>query len=165
MKLARVEHVRCGQPAGKWGISTYVWVPDTMTADELQQHVDTAIKTYLEAEDEFKRTAALQPPGYGPTIQPGMPDNMTVGELRANYEAAAFAYKEYQKQLDLSRKGFAWHLKQASGSAILQFWDHKLDTTAEADWGHRHGTHVEYDETIINDFPEPQGEDKEEDYV
>ena len=164
MKLARIEHYRCGQPAGKWGTSTYVWVPDTMTVDELQVYVDVARKSYMDAEEEMKLWQPAVPPGYGPIIQPGTPDTATVGELRAKYEVDAAKWKAYQAATQAGRKPFAHHLNVASGGAILEFWGRKPDMDAECDWGHQHGVTIDMSETKIGDYP-PTDKDDEEDYV
>lgn len=162
MKLARIEHVRCNQPAGKWGISTYVWVPETMTVDELQVYVDVARKSYMDAEEEMKLWQPQSPPGYGASIMPNTPDNKTVGELKAEYEVKAAKWKAYQAASETARKPFAHHLTQASGGAILQFWGQAPDLNAECDWGHNHGVTIDMSETKIGDYP-PTAD--EEDYV
>lgn len=161
-KLARIEHYRCGQPAGKWGTSTYVWVPETMTADELQVFVDVARKAYMDAEEEMKLWQPQQPPGYGATIMPNTPDDKTVGELRAEYEVRAAKYKAYVAASEAARKPFAHHLNVVSGGAILQFWGREPDLDCECNWGHQHGVTIDMSETKIADYPPTNDE---EDYV
>ena len=134
-----------------------------MTADELQVYVDVARKSYMDAEEEMKLWQPAVPPGYGATIQPNTPDDLTVGQLKAEYEVKAAKWKAYQAAVEAARKPFAHHLTQASGGAILQFWDRKPDLDAECDWGHVHGVTVDYSETKIGDYP-PTDKD-EEDYV
>jgi hypothetical protein len=158
-RLARIEHYRCGQPAGKWGTSTYVWVPETMTADELQQHVEAARKSYMDAEEEMKLWQPQVPPGYGATIMPNTPDNKTVGELKAEYEERAKKYKEYQAAAEKARKGFSYHLTAVSGGAILPFWGQAPELNVECDWGHQHGVTVDYSETKIGDYPPTDDEE------
>jgi len=163
-KLAKVEHYRCDQPAGKWGISTYVWVPINWTAETLQQYVDAAVTSYLDVEREFKKLSPVPPPGYGAVVMPNTPDNKTVGELKAEHEALTKAYKEYQAMVEKARHQFAWHLKEVSGGAVLQFWEQKPELSVEANWGHNHGVTIEHSGTKIKDYPSSQVED-EEDYV
>ena len=135
MKLAKIEHVRCDQPAGKWGISTYVWVPDTWSEADLQQCVSDARESYLKAEHDFKKAAPVTPPGYGASIMPNTPDHLTVGELKAEYEQKAKAYKDYQELQERSRKSFAWHLWLMSDKQIRPFWEQAPELKAECDWG------------------------------
>src|SRR5271167_3781006 len=138
-KCARIQHYRCDQPAGKWGLTTYVWVPEGWDADTLQQYVDAAVASYLDTEREFKKLAPVQPPGYGASINTATPDTMTVGELRDEHVAALSAYSAYNEMLKKSRQPFAWHLKEVSGGAVRQFWEKSPDLDVVAEWGHNHG--------------------------
>jgi len=159
-KLAKIEHYRCDQPAGKWGLTTYVWVPEGWTAETLQQFVDAAVKSYLNTEAEFKKLAPVSPPGYGASITTATPDTMTVGELKAEHEAKTKAHKEYTDMVQKARHQFAWHLKEVSGGAVRQFWEKEPDMIAEANWGHNHGTTIEHSETNFKDYP-PVNPDEE----
>ena len=161
MRLARIEHWRCGEPMN-WrggGGYTYVWVPDEMSEEELDNLCEQAQKSYLDAEAEFKKTDPPYPPGYGATISPTTPDTMTVGELRAEHEKVAKAYKEHQALKDRSRKPFAWHLNQVSGGVILQFWENEPDLKVELSWGHNHGVTIDHSPTKLGDYPFPQEDD------
>ena len=161
MRLARIKHYRCGEPAGKWGLSTYVWVPADMDSDELQGFVSAARDAYLDAERAAKETPGCKPPGYGPTIYPNTPDTTTVAELRAEYEKNAQAYKEYNERVDKARKPFAWHLQQVSGFRILQFHENIPDMEVECHWGHNHGTTIDYGATEITDYPPTENDEDE----
>lgn len=161
MKLARIEHWRCGEPMhwrGRNG-STYVWVPDDMAAEELDSLCEQAREAYLAAEREFKAATPVAPPGYGASIAPNTPDTATVGELKAEYEAKAKAYKEHQALVERSRKPFAWHLSQASGGAVVQFWENKPEVEVELSWGHSHGVAIDHSPTSLADYPFPEDED------
>jgi hypothetical protein len=163
MKLARIEHYRCGEPISwKNGSGyTYVWVPDDMSAEELDALCEAAQKSYLDTEAEFKKADPPYPPGYGAAISAATPDTMTVGELRKEYEAAAEAYKVHQELRDKHRKPFAWHLKEVSGGTVLQFWKNQPDLKVELDWGHNHGVTIEYSPTNIGDYPFPENDEDE----
>lgn len=159
--LARVQHYRCGEPAGKWGISTYVWVPKTMTAEEFSEFCEKARDSYLDAEKKFKEATKISPPGYGPQIMPGMPDTMTLGELRADYEKRAAEWKDHQEVISKSRQPFGKHLTAVSDGTIKLFWEVEPVLEHELSWGHNHGMTIEYEGTELKDFP-PEGD---EDYV
>jgi hypothetical protein len=155
MRLARIEHWRCGEPIS-WrggGGYTYVWVPDEMAAQELDALCEQARKSYLDAEQEFKKLTPVFPPGYGAAILPSTPDTKTVGELRAEHEAATKAYKEHQAMADKSRRPFAWHLSEVSGGTVIQFREHEPDLEVELSWGHSHGVTIDHSPTAVGDFP------------
>jgi len=159
-KLAKIEHYRCDQPAGKWGLTTYVWVPEGWYPETLQKFVDEAVKSYLNTEAEFKKMASVPAPGYGASITTATPDTMTVGELRHEHQTALSAYAVYTDMLKASRHQFAWHLKEVSGGAVCQFWEKEPDMIAEANWGHNHGVTIEHSETNFKDYP-PVNPDEE----
>ena len=164
MKLARIEHWRCGEPIS-WrggGGYTYVWVPDEMTTEELDVLCDRAQKSYLNTEAEFKKLAPISPPGYGASIMPNTPDTKTVGELKAEHEAQTKAYKEYQAMVEKARRGFAWHLKQESDNTILQFWEKDADLQVELSWGHNHGVTIDHSPTRTADYPFPKNTDDDD---
>jgi hypothetical protein len=161
MKLARIEHWRCGEPMN-WrggGGYTYVWVPDEMSAEELDALCEQAQKAYLDAEHAFKTAEHAPPPSYGPLINNGTPDDKTVGQLRMEHAEQAKAHKEYQELVSKSRKPFAWHLNQASGGTVVQFWENPPDLKVELSWGHNHGVTLEHSPTLMADYPFPESED------
>jgi hypothetical protein len=160
MKLARVEHWRCDEPVG-WkdsSGSTYVWVPDDMTADSFENLCDDARTAYLAAEDEVKKLAPVRSPGYVGTIQ-GYADTATVAEVKAAHEASVAAWKVYEDKRITARRPFSWHLQQASGWTIKLFWEVKPELDYELSWGHRHGDTLDYGATVIGDYPPSKDED------
>ena len=160
MKLARVEHWRCGEPIGWKGTpgSTYVWVPEDMNEEVFEDICEKARKAYLDTEAEFKKLAPVSPPGYGGSIQ-GWPDIATVADIRADYAKKEKAYKEYHEKGSAARKPFSWHLQQAH-SGIKLFHEVKPEIDIELSWGHAHGTTLELGATQISDYPIPTDEDE-----
>ena len=161
MKLARIEHWRCGEPM-YWrngGGYTYVWVDDEMTEGEFEALTEQARSLYLEHEQSLKAEAPVQPPGYGATIMPNTPDDKTVGELKAEYEAEAAAYKEYQKKVEAGRRPFAYWLESLGNGKVKQFHNERPALNVELSWGHNHGVTIDHSPTRIGDYPFPQDED------
>jgi hypothetical protein len=160
MKLARIEHWRCGEPISwKHGTGyTYVWVPIDMSEEELDALCEQAQESYLNTEHEFKKLTPAPSPGYGATITSATPDTKTVGELKAEHEAATKAYKEYQAMVEKSRKPFGWHLNQVSGGTVLQFWGSEPDLEVKLSWGHNHGVTIDHSPTNLGDYPFPEVE-------
>lgn len=154
MKLARIEHWKCGEPVG-WkntSGSTYVWVPDDMTEDELDNLSEAARKAYLAVEEEFKKISPPYPPGYGASVE-HYPDAWTVAQIKADHSAKEKVYYQYQDKAALARKPFSWHLQQASGGTIKLFWEIEPAISTELHWGHQHGTTIEYGATQFGDYP------------
>jgi len=153
MKLVRIDHFRCDQPAGKWGLSTYVWVADDMTQEEFSARCDAARDRLLAYEHGAKERAPISPPGYGATIQPNTPDTLTVGELKKQYEEAARLYKEYQDTVQRGRQSFSQILVNESNGRIQYLWKPEPALKHDVDWGHNHGTQIDYSETVNGDYP------------
>ena len=161
MKLARVDHYRCEQPAGKWGLYSYVWVPDTMTEDEFGVLCEAARSAYLDNEQEWKKAAPVYPPGYGASVEQ-YPDGMTIAEVKAAHAEKEKAYKDYETKRANARKHFAELLVEASAGTIKKFWNEPPAIKHQLDWGHNHGVTIEMSDTKISDFPP---EDEDADYV
>jgi|SRR5208282_1872503 len=161
--IARVDHYRCDQPAGKWGLSTYVWIPKTMTHEEFEALCDKAQKEYFRAADAIKKLMlkAILPPGYSPQYDK-YPDK-TVAEVKAIH---AVETEEWNKRNILVReeqRSFAQILKDVSDGTILNFWDIEFPIKTEVHWGHRHGEDIDYGETkIANPAPATLGKSEDD---
>jgi hypothetical protein len=163
MKLARVEHYRCGEPmAWKSGEGyTYVWVVDDMTEPQFDAIVEKAQKSYFDAEQAYKNESVVKaPPGYGPTIMPNTPGDKTVQELRDEYEVLAAAYKAHCEKVQAGRRPFGYWLEQHGEGRIKQFWSGRPDINVVLSWGHNHGMTIEHSPTVIKDYPFPADEDE-----
>jgi hypothetical protein len=162
MKLARIDHYRCAQPAGKWGLYSYVWIPDTMTEDEFGVLCESARTTYLDNEREWKKAEPVYPAGYSPALDPVKDKGKTVEQVYDEWNVKVKAYDEYKDKQKNARKHFAELLVEASGGTIKKFWNEPPAVKFELDWGHNHGVTIEMSDTKIPDFPP---EDEDEDYV
>lgn len=150
MKLALVQHERCGET--DYGYGTYVWVSDEMTEEQFDDLVDLAQKSYLKAEAELNQAAQPMNPGYQPKLSE-FPDK-TVREVQAIHAAREKAWKAYEKRRDAARQPFSKHLVHVSEGSIKDFYEIEPPLVAEASWGHRHGTVIDYGSTKVNKAPE-----------
>ena len=160
MKLARVEHYRCNQPAGKWGLTTYVWVPDGMSEHEFGLLCEAAREKYLANENEWRKSAPVQPPGYAPNLDPVRDKDKTVETVYAEWNAKALAFKEYDIKRANARKSFSVLLVEASNGAIKLFWNEQPAVGYELDWGHQHGVTLDMGETKLSDYPPSDGDEE-----
>ncbi len=155
--IARVNHYRCGEPAGKWGLYTYVWVPKTMTAEEFEALCDKAQDAYFKAEAELKKLLPALPPGYGPQYDKH-PDK-TVAEVKAMHEAATAEWNKRNEIVKAQQRSFTQILKEVSDGTVKGFWDIEFPISTDVNWGHRHGEQIDYGETKITD-PRPSNFDE-----
>ncbi len=155
--LARVNHYRCDQPAGKWGLTTYVWVPRTMTEMEFEVLCEKARAAYFKAEEEQKKLSPAVPPGYGPQYDK-YPDK-TVAEVKAIHAEAEAEWKKRNAVVKAAQRSFAQILIEISEGVVKSFWDVELPLSYELHWGHHHGMDIDYGETKIKD-PRPDNFDE-----
>ncbi len=162
MKLARIEHWRCGEPVGwKDGSgSTYVWVPEDLTEAEFDDLCDRAQKAYFASVEELKRLIPTSPCGYGPQFE-NFPDK-TVKEVVALHAEKKKAWDEQQAKRKAAQRSFTEILKDISGGVIKSFWDTTFALTAQLSWGHRHGEDIDMGPTKVRDFYPGGAEDDEE---
>lgn len=143
MKLAAVQHIRCGS----WEDRLYVWIPDEMTEEELDDLVDDAMRAYLEA-DIAGKEAAPEDPGYTPPYAL-YPDKL-VKDVQNEYNRQKLLYTEWYQKHETAKKPFDWHLYRLSGGKIRHLFDMGDDNgmiEVFVDWGHRHGTTIKTTET------------------
>jgi len=162
MKLAKIEHWRCGEPIG-WKDtpgSTYVWVPDDLTEEEFEALCDKAQKEYFRAAEELKKLIPTAPCGYGPRFE-NFPDK-TVAEVLAVHAVEKKKWDEQQAARKAATRSFSEILKEISGGIIKSFWDTKFPLEATVNWGHRHGEDIQTGAESMGDF-HPDGSDETED--
>jgi hypothetical protein len=147
MKLARIEHSRCGE----WTSSTYVWVDDGITDEQLQETVDRVAKEYLARVKEVMTTEKPKASPYGqPDWKAEKNLERPVKDVLAEHEKAQAEAHVYAKKRQEAMQSFGTILAKEEG--IESFWDREPDISVEADWGHNHGLTIEYGETRIGDF-------------
>jgi hypothetical protein len=160
MKLARVDHYRCEQPAGKWGLHSYVWVFNDMSEEAFGALCDQARTLYLDNERAWKNAAPVPPPGYSPSLDPIKDKGKTVDQVYEEWNQKTLAYKAYQDKQTNARKSFAQLLVELGNGAVKMFWNEPPEMKYELDWGHNHGTVIDMSPTKVPDYP-PENEDEE----
>lgn len=144
MKLARVDHIRCGE----WdGAFTYVWIEDDMTEEQFQKAVDRAADAYLQAVIEYMGANEQKHP---PMINWENNRARVVAEVLDERQVAETVYKNWEKKRREAIVSFDTYLCKEEG--IVDFWYEDPAITGEIDWGHRHGTPIDYGETRLPRF-------------
>jgi hypothetical protein len=148
--LVRIEHFKCND----WAGTSYVWVDDNMGIDRLEELCDQAQARYLTNEHACdSRPATPRNPGYMPEY--GKYPDMKVSEVTALWKVEKDAYDQWMQKRKETRKPFAEVLEQIGEGSIRRFHDPFEEIPkVDVDWGHRHGTYVEFGETELKpDFP------------
>jgi hypothetical protein len=140
MKLARVEHDRCGS----YDSTTYVWIPDDMTEDQLDKIASAAQKDYLEMVDDFNRSPRVANPGFNPRFEQ-YPHN-TVQQIQAWHKEKLDAWNTWEAKSKKSQQSFSHFLVAAGDGKIKLFYDVPLEIVVTVNWGHRHGQNLDYSE-------------------
>jgi len=140
MKLARVEHDRCGS----YDSTTFVWIPDDMTEDEFDKIASAAQKDYLSMVDDFNRSPRIANPGFHPRYEQ-YPYN-TVAEIQRWHKEKLDAWTAWEAKERESRQSFSHFLVAAREGKIKLFYDVPAAVTVTVNWGHRHGQQLDYRE-------------------
>lgn len=158
MNLVKITHRRCGDHSG----NTFILAPEEWSRSEISERVERAQDAYL-------RAVAMdhdEKPPYPSVIDlAGLPESMTVGEVRADKRARQQAYDDWYKRHTETHRAFEIFLLD---EGFFSLWDAPTATTdIEVDWKHRHGMLLSYgNEKTIDDMPKPvvlaTGEDPEE---
>lgn len=134
MKLARVEHIRCGEYAGY----TYLMVPDDLTEEQFQQDVNEVVAEYVRDVDLFNQQ---DPPVALLDIRTHeFPPGTTVEQARAIVKVREQESNDWYARRAAFAKDFSHYIK-ARGYIPIHEADH---LAADADWGHRHGQTFKY---------------------
>lgn len=142
MKLAKIDHSRCGEHRA----TTYVWVADDMGPEELAKLTDEARNNYMAAIDACKNSPDKPPyAGHEPNYR-SYPSTVTLAEAQADHDLKKAAYAAWQEQERAAQKTFATYLVDAAAGRIKQFWDAEPALKAGVSWGHRHGDQIDYGE-------------------
>jgi len=155
VKLALVRHNRCGEQ--EWDYATYAWVSDEMTEEQFYSLVCLAKESYLKAEKELNQAMKPMNPGYQPSLSE-FPDK-TVREVQGIHAERKKAWQAHEKKRDAARQPFSKHLVLVSNGSIKDFYEVEPPLVAEASWGHRHGTVIDYGSTKVNEISEEENED------
>lgn len=141
MKVARIDHIRCGE----YSACTIVWVRDNMSQTELEERVETAEREYIAALKEFSEQG--ERPGTNAYGQPNWEANRDrlVGDVLDEHKQAKVERAAYDKARQQALKTFDDFLTAQEG--IESFWQDNFALHGEMDWGHQHGTKIEYGET------------------
>lgn len=135
MKVIQIEHDRCNEP-DKY---RYYFVPDEMTVEQIQEAINAAQATYLKHLGEMD---GMFPEPESPKQDfRYLPDEMTMGELKAQVAAYEQASKELREKRSTVENSFSDVLK-TFGIKVSTDVPEELEFTA--DWGHRHGKRLRY---------------------
>jgi hypothetical protein len=153
MKLAKVDHIRCGE----YSATTFLMVPDELTEDEFHDAVQRAKDKYLEALAEWRDAKPVNHPGNALTIYPGKPPayplETSLGDMLADLAAKREKYQEWEDKRSRALQNFGSFLRdEIAGSHWI--WQTE-QPSATVNWGHFHGEPIDYGDEDSNDLPGP----------
>jgi hypothetical protein len=144
MQLVRIENIRCAE----WDSNTWILAPDEWDEDKIQEQVDKAMDAYIDTLDKLRENKKGKPfPNlrYAPDYK-AHPER-TVREIDEEYDRKKIANQEWEKEHKDRNLGFENFLMN---QGFFSLYDDEADSfivEASANWGHRHGTRINYNET------------------
>jgi hypothetical protein len=144
VKLARIQHWRCSEAQE----STFVWVPDDFTEQQLDALVTRAVDDCLNAERNFEGGQRAYPNKW--QLIEKADKSTSIAVVEASLAEQIKEYEAWEARRKAARKSFAQRLKDLSEGKVNLFWeieDWPLEATAS--WGHNHGVQVDYGETEL----------------
>jgi hypothetical protein len=150
MKLVRINHIRCDE----YDAITYMMAPDEWSKEDIHSAIDRAQSKYLDALKRANVTKPIPPNDYKEYTGPpygNFPD-LTVKEVQEEWDRKKEEYMKW-KNSRIGIKKSVTNFLQDEGFTHL--YDDKSAVEATMDWGHRHGSRIEYEETKTNTFPTP----------
>lgn len=149
-RIIRIGHTRCDET----NAYTLVAVPDDWTDEIIREKLHDARKIYL----EYIRTArqSTTPPNdyqpYGGPPFKKYPDR-TVADITAEWEAKGEVWKAWNAEQEKTRRTFTDVLRDLD---FISLWSKEVEIPRfEVDWGHMHGTRIDYENTADNTLPRP----------
>ncbi len=115
---------------------------DGLTENELESFASKAAYLYLENEADWGKTAKVLYPRY-PEIA-SLPRNTVVGDVLDKYNEEKIKYDKYVEARNKSREKFIDHLEKVSKGRVKRFSYIEPSVSVKVNWGHNHGTHIEY---------------------
>lgn len=150
MKLIKLSHERCSDFAA----TTYVFAPDEWDEDKIQDEITLAQEEYLRVLKVLNQDDPRPYPYvYNFTyFLKDCPDDMTIGEYRAEMERQNLANEEWEQKRSKRNHSFDSFLSQRG---FIPLWDNDEITELDVYWGHNHGLGIQYGVDKTDTFPSP----------
>jgi hypothetical protein len=149
-QLIRVDHWRCGEPSAY----TFVLAPPDWDFEQIIEALSRARESYLEAL-EVARSDEPEPP-WPPSNLDSILENrsdQTIAQVKAEIEQMRAIRSEWSERQYRTRRQFESFLRD---EGFLSLFDENAEIESfEIDWGHRHGTAIDYSETKTDTLPIP----------
>lgn len=151
LQLVKVTHERCQE----WSGTTYVFAPAEWDEELIQSKIDAAVAEYLAAV-QMKKLNSPKPNDY---VQHGGPPfakypDKTVKEVQELWAEMKAEWEVWWQSHQPAKQKFGTFLGE---QGFTSFYNGTLDVLeVYADWGHLHGTRIDYDETETDPTKSPQ---------
>lgn len=159
MQLVRIRHERCNEYDG---VETLVLAPSEWSEDEINSHIFKAQDAYLEDVQRLMQIEKEEAPAHYWNFQQfiekaDLRPNMTLVEARKLFEEYQAKSKAFKEKLNARHKRFDVYL---TAEGFVTIWSDEAEqhiTTADVNWGHRHGWPLQYGDHDRYDFPSVGG--------
>jgi hypothetical protein len=159
VKFVKITHIRCSEDDG----ITYGFVPDDWTENQFYEAIERAKKAYQKATATYLeelKTGDLSSLNWhsGTPKYERYPDK-TVREVQELHAKEIEDKKRRKTILDDARKPFGSFLEK---EGFILIWRAEAELEGDIDWGHQHGTPLQYKEPWPGDVDKKGAAETEE---
>lgn len=147
-RLIHIQHERCQEYAA----STYVLAPVEWSYSQIDKAIYNAQQEYYKAVELAKQHQKVPQPPYGlPSVAifKKYPEK-TVQEVLDMLEEQRVAYKSWEDNYGVTKTPFINFLVKQGFETLYE-----ANAKMVCNWGHKHGTRIEYSETVEDTMPLP----------
>ena len=147
MKLVKINHYRCGE----WSGRTFLWAPDDITEEKLDEDIEKAYKDHINAIEEFKKITEKGSMWPKSSVF-DFPGEMTMAEAQKIIEEEKAKGRKYDKKKTEAVRSFGHFMAKLGYVQLGSGYDEDFILETDVYWGHRHGDPINMSDSGAIDY-------------
>jgi hypothetical protein len=143
-KLAKISHNRCYE----YDSTTFVMIPYEWSIFDFNHKVKAAQEKYLQFFNKLKTQDAVPFVPYKPDYAKA-DKTKTIAEIETEHQEKLNKFQEYEEFRVKASRSFTYFLQD---EGMFPIWAVDADYEVDIDWGHAHGSRLDYHDKDLEDF-------------